>query len=364
MNLARFFFYFLHFFFSIPEHGEFREILWLHMCPFAGKLSPSQHAFCMSLLLDNILSPVVLCFILGMIAKWIKSDLALPESIYQGLSIYLLLAIGLKGGAALSATPIQVFALPAIATLILGIITPIVAFALIRKLGKMTSVDAAAIAAHYGSVSVVTFLAAMEAVKRMHLSPEAYLPALVAVLEVPGIIVALLFVRSSGSQGWSKALHEVVTGKSIVLLMGGLAIGAICGTEKLTDVQPFFGAAFKGALCLFLLELGLIAGKRLKDAGRAGVRLLALGIILPPLLGLLGVIAGHLSGMSIAGSAVLGAMAGSASYIAAPAAVRIALPQANPAYYLTLALGITFPFNLGIGIPLYIKLSQLIQPWL
>jgi hypothetical protein len=318
----------------------------------------------MSLLLDNILTPVVLCFIMGMIARWVKSDLALPEAMYQGISIYLLLAIGLKGGAALSATPVAVFFKPALATLVIGLISPVIAYALLRKFGQRNSIDAAAIAAHYGSVSVVTFLAAVEAVKRMGMAPEEYLPALVALLEVPGIIVALLFVRSEGSQGWSKALHEVVTGKSIVLLVGGLCIGALCGTQKLADVQPFFGAAFKGALCLFMLELGLVAGKRLKDAGRAGLRLLSLGIILPPILGSIGVVAGLLSGMSIGGSAILGAMAGSASYIAAPAAVRIALPQANPAYYLTLALGITFPFNLALGIPLYIKLSQHLSPLL
>lgn len=318
----------------------------------------------MSLLLDNILTPVVLCFIMGMIARWVKSDLALPEAMYQGISIYLLLAIGLKGGAALSATPVAVFFKPAIATLMIGLISPVIAYALLRKIGQRTSIDAAAIAAHYGSVSVVTFLAAVEAVKRTGMIPEEYLPALVALLEVPGIIVALLFVRSEGSQGWSKALHEVITGKSIVLLVGGLCIGALCGTQKLADVQPFFGAAFKGALCLFMLELGLVAGKRLKDAGRAGLRLLSLGIILPPLLGSIGVFAGLISGMSIGGAAILGAMAGSASYIAAPAAVRIALPQANPAYYLTLALGITFPFNLALGIPLYIKLSQHFSTWL
>jgi len=318
----------------------------------------------MSLLLDNILTPVVLCFIMGMIARWIKSDLALPEAMYQGISIYLLLAIGLKGGAALSATPFLVFLKPAIATLVIGLLSPVIAYYLLRKVGQRSQIDAAAVAAHYGSVSVVTFLAASEAVKRLGLSPEGYLPALVALLEVPGIIVALLFVQSQGSSSWSKALHEVVTGKSIVLLVGGLCIGAICGAEKLTDVQPFFAGAFKGALCLFMLELGLVAGKRLRDAGRAGFRLLMLGILLPPVLGLLGVCAGLLSGMSPGGSAILGAMAGSASYIAAPAAVRIALPQANPAYYLTLSLGITFPFNLALGIPLYIHLSHSLSPWL
>jgi uncharacterized protein len=317
----------------------------------------------MQLLVDNLVSPVVLCFVLGMVARWVKSDLSLPEAMYQGLSIYLLLAIGLKGGMALSSTPMNEFLWPALATLALGVVTPVIAYMVIRGVAKLGNEDSAAVAAHYGSVSVVTFLAAMEAAKRAGWEPEGFLPALVALLEVPGIIVALLFARSGSSNGWAKALHEVVTGKSIMLLAGGIIIGAVCGKGKLLDIQPFFTLCFKGALCLFMLELGLIAGKRLRDAGRAGFRLLAVGVILPPILGTLGVLAGQWSGMSIAGSMVLGAMAGSASYIAAPAAVRIALPKANPAYYLTLALGVTFPFNLALGIPLYMKLSTWISTW-
>lgn len=297
-----------------------------------------------------------------MVAKWVKSDLALPEPVYQGLSIYLLLAIGLKGGAALSATPFAEVWMPGVVTLALGIITPISAFYLIRHAGGLGRDDSAAVAAHYGSVSVVTFLAAMEAVKRSGFEAEGYLPALVAILEVPGIVVALLFAQASRKgEGWTKALHEVVTGKSIVLLLGGLVIGAICGKERLLDVQPFFGGIFKGALCIFLLELGLVAGRRLRDAGRAGARLLVLGVVIPPLHGLLGVAFGLWAGMSVGGAAVLGAMASSASYIAAPAAVRIALPKANPAYYLTLSLGITFPFNLALGIPLYLWLAEVME---
>jgi hypothetical protein len=322
----------------------------------------------LNLLAENLISPVVLCFALGIIARWIKSDLSIPEPIYQGLSIYLLLAIGLKGGAALAITPVGVIVLPAAVTLVLGVITAVSAFFLIRKVGRLSAQDAAAVAAHYGSVSVVTFLAAGEAVKRAGMEFEGFLPALVAVLEVPGIIVALLFANSgaSGSQkaDWKKALHEVVTGKSIVLLAGGLVIGALCGPEKLADVSPFFVGAFKGALCIFLLELGLIAGKRLKDAGKAGPRLLILGCVIPILHGTLGIVGGILAGLSPGGAAILGAMAGSASYIAAPAAVRIALPQANPGYYLTLSLGITFPFNLAFGIPILQKISNLFYSWL
>jgi hypothetical protein len=320
----------------------------------------------MNLLADNLISPVVLCFLLGIIARWIKSDLAVPEQVYQGLSIYLLLAIGLKGGSSLASTPAAEMLVPGLLTLALGVITPISAYFLMRKFGKLGVEDSAAVAAHYGSVSVVTFLAAGEAVTRAGTPGEGYLPALVAVLEVPGIIIALLFASGAGSSsgGWKKALHEVVTGKSIVLLGGGLIIGALCGPAKLADVQPFFATAFKGALCIFMIELGLSAGKRLRDAGRAGVRLLVLGCVIPVILGALGVFGATLAGMSPGGAAVLGAMAGSASYIAAPAAVRVALPRANPAYYLTLALGITFPFNLAFGIPLFQKLSTLFQSWL
>jgi hypothetical protein len=319
----------------------------------------------MNLLAENLVSPVVLCFALGITARWIKSDLEIPEPIYQGLSIYLLLAIGLKGGAALAATPAIEMLVPAMLTLSMGVITPVIAYLMMRRIGKLAIQDASAVAAHYGSVSVVTYLAAVEAVKRAGTPGEGYLPALVAVLEVPGIIVALLFATGAAgaSGGWRKALHEVVTGKSIVLLAGGLLIGALCGQSGLADVQPFFATAFKGALCIFMIELGLAAGKRLRDAGRAGVRLLLLGCLIPVINGTLGVLGASMAGMSAGGSAVFGAMTGSASYIAAPAAVRIALPRANPAYYLTLALGITFPFNLAIGIPFYQKLASLIQSW-
>jgi len=317
-------------------------------------------------LAENLISPVVLCFVLGIVARWLKSDLAVPEPVYQGLSIYLLLAIGLKGGSALAVTPFGELLLPGVITLLLGLITPVSAYFMMRRFGRLGVEDAAAVAAHYGSVSVVTFLAAVEAVKRTGAETEGYLPALVAVLEVPGIIVALLFASGGGGTkgSWKKALHEVVTGKSIVLLLGGLLIGALCGPAKLVDVQPFFAAAFKGALCIFMIELGLAAGKRLRDAGKAGVRLLVLGCVIPVLHGALGVFAGIAAGLSPGGAVVLGAMAGSASYIAAPAAVRVALPGANPAYYLTLALGITFPFNLAIGIPLFQTLAKHFDSWL
>lgn len=315
----------------------------------------------MEALADNLLSPVVLCFALGILARLIRSDLSIPEPVYQGLSIYLLLAIGLKGGSALAVSSPGELALPAAMTLLAGVLTPVSAFFIMRKFGRLDPTDSSAVAAHYGSVSVVTFLAAGEAARRAGFAGENFLPALVAVLEVPGIIVALLFAGSASAGSWKKALHEVATGKSIVLLAGGLIIGMLCGPERLADVQPFFATAFKGALCLFMIELGLATGRRLRDLRHTGARLVVLGCLIPLFHGSIGVVLGDLAGLSTGGAAVFGAMVGSASYIAAPAAVRVALPKANPACYLTLALGVTFPFNLAIGIPLFLKIATLLQ---
>lgn len=293
-----------------------------------------------------------------MIACWVRSDLEIPGALYQGLSIYLLFAIGLKGGTAVSQTPIEELIWPALATVVLGVLTPFSAYFLLRYVGRLSRLDAGAAAAHYGSVSAVTFLAALEAAKAAGLEPEGFLAALVAILEVPGIIVGLMLAKNLSGGGIKEAVHEVMAGKSILLLVGAMVIGAVCGTEKVATVAPFFIDPFKGVLCLFLLELGIVAARRMKDMSKAGFGVIALGCVLPAIHGAFGVMGGILSGMSPGGAAVLGAMVGSASYIAAPAAVRIALPQASPGIYLTMALGVTFPFNLAVGIPMLISFSK------
>ncbi len=313
----------------------------------------------MDLVIQNLVSPIVLSFVLGMIACWVRSDLEIPGALYQGLSIYLLFAIGLKGGAAVSETPIGDLFAPAVATCILGILTPVSAFLLLRYVGRLSRVDASATAAHYGSVSAVTFLAALEATKAAGLDPEGYLAALVAILEIPGIIIGLMLAQNLRGGGIKQAIHEILTGKSILLLVGAMIIGTVCGTQKVDTVAPFFITPFKGVLCLFLLELGIVAARRLKDLSAAGWMIVVLACVLPMIHGVAGLFAGVLSGMTQGGAAVLGAMVGSASYIAAPAAVRIALPKASPGIYLTMALGITFPFNLAVGIPVLIALA----PW-
>lgn len=325
----------------------------------------------------NLLSPLVLAFALGVAAKLIRSEFRLPKDLYVSLSIYLLFAIGLKGGVELSHTPLAQFALPAAVTLAVGILTPLLSYGALRQLGRFSVADSAGIAAHYGSVSAVTFFAALEFVRQAGTPAEGFMPTLLTLLEAPGIHVALAVgvVQISrhargrtpavaGTIGvahehapWQETLREVLTGRTMVLLVGGLVIGLIIGERGWAPVQPFFEGGFRGALTLFLLEMGLLAAERLSDLRRVGAFLLGFGTVMPLVNGALGVSLGHWAGLSIGGAAVLGTMAASASYIAAPPAVRLALPEANPTYYLTLALGVTFPFNLIVGIPVYHQLA-------
>lgn len=311
------------------------------------------------LLTANLLSPMVLAFVLGFIAMLIKSDLKLPEGLYTSLSIYLLFAIGLKGGVALSETSISQVWAPILGTLVVSVITPLTAYWACRKLGKMDRVNASAMAAHYGSVSAVTFIAAISFAQMQGLKHEGFLPALVAVLEVPAILLALgLVVRKEQKKSLGPLVHELLTGRAFVLLVGGVLIGLIAGAARVEQVQPLFGDLFKGALTIFLLEMGLVAGSRVSDLKKQAAFLLSFGTLLPLVNGTIGVLAGTAAGMSAGGCGVLGAMAASASYIAAPAAVRMVLPEANASTYLTSSIAVTFPFNLVLGIPLYFELAH------
>ncbi len=320
----------------------------------------------------NLLSPLVLAFFLGITTKLMKSELTLPKDLYGSLSIYLLLALGLKGGVELSGSTLQVIALPAVATILLGVLTPVSAYLLMRKVGKFDPVNAAGLAAHYGSVSAVTFIAANQFVTSLGHSAEGFMPTLVTLLESPGILIALsigalkreqdrLKIGSTEFKSRSAVFHEIFTSRSMILLVGGLLIGFLAGEKAYEPVKPFFESGFKGALVLFLLEMGIVAGARLNDLKRVGGRLIGLAIFIPIIHGTTGVLLGYLAGLGIGGETVLGAMAASASYIAAPPAVRMTLPEANPTFYLTASLAVTFPFNLVVGIPLYYKLSTLLN---
>lgn len=311
-------------------------------------------------LASNLLSPIILLFVLGLLASLVRSDLKLPEPIYNALAIYLLLAIGLKGGVELHKTPLGDFIGPALVTLFLGLLTPIIAYNILRRLGRFDRINASAIAAHYGSVSAVTFIVAISFGTMNGFEAEGYMPALVAILEVPAIVVALMiaFTREQRAGSWQEALHEVLAGRSVMLLLGGLIIGWIAGPAEFEAIAPFYETGFKGALGLFLLEMGVITARRLEGLREVGGFLIFFGILVPILHGVIAIWLGSLAGLSLAGSAVLGAMVSSASYIAAPAAVRIALPEANPTLYLTASLGITFPFNITLGIPIYYTIAE------
>ncbi|MEY4039333.1 MAG: hypothetical protein RLZZ52_201 [Actinomycetota bacterium] len=316
----------------------------------------------LNLAVTNLTSPPVLAFVLGLLAVGLRSKLELPPQIFSALSIYLLLAIGIKGGVGLrSADPAEIAGPIAIAILI-GLAIPVAAFALLKALTPLTQIDRGAIAAHYGSTSLVTFTAGLMFVESVGLTAEGFMPTLLAIMEVPGLIVGLVLAQTAGQkQSWGPMLHEVLTGKSILLLVGGLLIGAISGPVGYERVEPFFGGLFIGVLTLFLLQLGIQAGSHLKELPQAGWGLLAFALIFPLIAGFAGVGLASAIGLSAGGSAVFGVLAASASYIAAPAAVKLSLPQANPGFYLTASLGITFPFNLIVGIPLFVWFAQLLN---
>jgi len=312
-----------------------------------------------------MIDAVVLFFVLGLVARLGKSDLRLPEALYETLSIFLLLAIGLKGGVELARQPLASVLPAAAAALTLGAAIPLLLYPVLRAAGRLAVADAASIAAHYGSVSVVTFAVAMALLTQRGIGAEPYMPLLVALMEAPGIIVGIVLARALTRSGegrpplrWGPLLHEVVFGKSVLLLLGGLAIGAIAGPTGLAPVEPLFVNLFKGVLALFLLEMGLVVGGRLGDIRRAGPFLVAFGLLVPPLLGALGATVGHLVGLSLGGTALLATLAASASYIAAPTAMRIAVPEANPALSIGVVLGVTFPFNITVGIPLYLGMAR------
>lgn len=313
----------------------------------------------MDLLLVNLASPVVLAFALGLFARAVRSDLEIPNQIQSYLSIFLLLAIGLKGGVALREQAPAALALLLTMTLAAGAFTALTAFAAARWLLGDVRREAAAMAAHYGSVSAVTFIAANQFAERAGSPADDVLVALLVALEVPALLIGLALGRNTRSDATGRhTLREVFTGKTAILLLGGLAIGAIAGPGGITAVDDMYFALFQGVLMLFMLDMGMTAAGRLAALRRGWLRLTAFATALPLLHGALGVALAHACGLSPGGAAVFGAMLSSASYIAAPAAVRAGLPEADVGRCITAALGLTFPFNLAIGIPLYASLAD------
>lgn len=313
----------------------------------------------------NLLSPAVLFFLLGVFATLSKSDLKFPEPLYLGLTIYLLTSIGFKGGVAISKAGLDAVWLPALAAIILGTLIPLWSYPVLRFLGRISPIDSAAIAAHYGSVSAVTFIAATNFLKSLDQPYEEFASAFLAVMESPAIIVGVVLGKLANQKPGESfgptlkvALHEACLGRSVILLVGAMLIGFLSGDRGYEATAGFFVAPFQGVLALFLLEMGMVAARRFGDLRKVGAFLVLFGVTMPLLNGAVGVALGHYAGLTLGGATLMGVLAASASYIAAPAAVRLSLPDANPTLYLTSSLAITFPFNITIGLPIYVEIAK------
>ena len=310
---------------------------------------------------QNLLSPIVLAFALGLFAALARSDLSIPEAMAKGLSIYLLFAIGLKGGVEVAATGLNAsIGMGLAAGFVLSATLPLLAYLLLRLLSRLDPVNAAAVAGHYGSISIVTFVAATSLLQAVGVSFEGWLVAVAAVMEAPAILTALWLAGRADSNGnGGMPWREISLNGSIVLLIGAFFIGWAVGPTGMAEVEGFFTTPFKGVLCLFLLDMGLVAGRGLRNGARhLRLGLISFGILMPLIAGMIGAVTGWLIGLSTGGVAIMATLSASASYIAVPAAMRVALPTANPAIYLTLALGVTFPFNLAFGITLYLLMAR------
>jgi hypothetical protein len=319
----------------------------------------------LALALQNLTSPMVLFFALGLLAALARSDLTVPEALTKLLSLYLLLSIGFRGGVEVNHQgPTAALGMALLAGILLSATIPVVAFALLRTITRLTVTDAAALAGHYGSISAVTFATITATLAHFGIAADGYFVAVAAAMETPAIFSAVLLARSRGTPDIPLSgtlLREILFNGSIVVLAGAFVIGAITGPQGLAMLKPFVLDSFNGFLCLFLLDMGLVAGSGL----RLGARQLAPTVILfaflmPLISAVIAALVARLIGLSVGDSALLITLGASASYIAVPGAMRLALPDANPMIGITLALGLTFPFNLLIGIPLYIRAAQVI----
>lgn len=316
---------------------------------------------------SNLLSPAILFFVLGALAILVKSDLTIPREVTSGLALYLMMAIGFRGGFELAHAGLTVQALGAgISAIVLGLTLPVVAFFILTRLGRLDPVNAGAIAAHYGSISAVTFVTASSFLSHVGIPYQGFMVAVMALMEAPGIISGILLARAfssrqengPGNGSLGALIREAVFGGSVMVLLGSFGVGILSGEKGMDSLKPFVLDLFPGVLALFLLDMGLTAARRLGDFLRLGRFLVCFGLTMPLIGGTLGVLVARLAGLDVGDATLMGVLAASGSYIAAPAAVRLALPQANPSLSITLSLGITFPFNILIGIPIYYTMAH------
>ncbi|RXT05812.1 sodium-dependent bicarbonate transport family permease [Ammoniphilus sp. CFH 90114] len=313
----------------------------------------------------NLLSPMILFFILGIIAVLVNSDLQVPSAFYTGYTMIILFTIGIKGGVELSHVPFLSMLPAVLAALILSFFMLGITFLLLRYVYRFSLDDSTAIAAHYGSVSAVTFVAALSFLDKINMPYESYIAAILVIMEGPAIVTAIVINRmlsknKQRNEGLSHVFKEAFFGKSIFLLLGGMVIGLIAHEDGIAKIKPLFGDLFYGVLCIFLLHMGMIATQKIRELKNINLVSFSFAFILPLIGGVLGVMLGTFIGMSIGGVTMLATLAASASYIAAPAAVEQAIPHANSGLYIGSALGLTLPFNLIVGIPLYFWLANTI----
>ena len=308
-----------------------------------------------------LLTAPIVAFVVAMAATLLKVNLRMPESLYPIVSTFLLLGIGLKGGRELSEVSIDSFWKPLLAVLLLGMINPLIAFSLFRLMTRLDESNSAALAAHYGSPSLVTFIVLLTTLDSRGIKYGGYATALFACLEIVGIIVALsMSKKPSANFGQKSLVSEIIRSPSIALIIIGFLIGSIVGNARMTPTDSFFIDLVPGVLTLFLIEMGIIAAKHFADFRSIGFKLIFLAIAIPLINGMIGVLLAVLGGMSEGDVIVLGTLAGSASFVAAPAVVRVALPKASPSLYLTTSIGITFPIFVTVGIPMLITVAGLV----
>ena len=335
----------------------------------------------LELIQSNLLTPIVLFFLFGIIAARIKSDLKMPEAISEFLPRYLLAAIGLHGGIEMRKTGFEEMLIPMLVAIGLSLLFTLNHYQILRRLGKFNIFDSYALASTYGAVGAVTFSVGLSFLKNQGVSSEGYLAAILAVLEPVAFILAIFLTNMAVSKQirskkqsisddeeldigmkqtktkLSQVLKESITGKAIVILLGSIVIGYIIGKEGFEPISIVFDELFTGAIVIFMIEMGIIAGQRLEDIKKVGIFLTSFSIIIPTINGIIGVLVSTALGLSLGGAVMFGLLLASASFIAAPAVLRHAIPQANPSLYITSALGITFPYNIIVLLPIMFTIS-------
>jgi uncharacterized protein len=321
-----------------------------------------------SLVLSNILNPPVLFFFLGMLAIILKSDLEIPPPLPKLFSLYLLLAIGFKGGYELEESGINPqMVLTLLAAVFMASLVPVYSFFILKI--KLDAYNAAAIAATYGSISAVTFITAQSFLKVLSINSDGYMVAALALMESPAIVVGIILVRIFGKSkekesessefSWSEVLREAFLNGSVFLLVGSVFIGILTGEKGWEKLQPFTQGIFYGTLSFFLLDMGMVAARRIKDLSKTGSFLIAFSVFMPVANAIIGIIIAKIIGISQGNALLFAVLCASASYIAVPAAMRMTVPEANPSLYVSMALALTFPFNIIVGIPLYMNIIKI-----